>query len=75
MSKRPKRRHEVQPAKTEEAAVEAKRVVAGANGVRAVEDESVVRGRPGRRTVEERQQAVLALFAGKRRASIRWPGG
>ena len=28
-------------------------------------DEADVRARPGRRTVEERQQAVLELFAGK----------
>ena len=65
MSKRPKRMHEVQTAKKEAVVVEAKRVGAGVNGVGAVEDESVVRGRPGRRTIEERQQAVLALFAGK----------
>ena len=64
-TKRPKRMHEVQTATKEVAAVEAKRVEAGANEVGAVEDESVVRERPGRRTVEERQQAVLALFAGK----------
>jgi transposase-like protein len=38
-------------------------VVAEREGER--DEASVVRGRPGRRTVEERQQAVLDLFAGK----------
>ncbi len=61
MSKRPRRVHEVQRARKEEAAVE--RVAA--NGIGAVEEQSVVRGRPGRRTVEERQQAVLEFFGGE----------
>lgn len=58
MSKRPKRRHEVQRTKEETAVGERRED-------RQPEGESVVRGRPGRRTVEERQQAVLDLFAGK----------
>jgi transposase-like protein len=47
-------------AKTMEEAVVVERSV-----VEERDSESVVRGRPGRRTVEERQQAVLDLFAGK----------
>jgi transposase-like protein len=58
MSKRPKRMHEVQRTKEETAVGERRED-------RQPEGESVVRGRPGRRTVEERQQAVLDLFAGK----------
>jgi transposase-like protein len=58
MSKRPKRMHEVQRTKEETAVGERRED-------RQAEGESVVRGGPGRRTVEERQQAVLDLFAGK----------
>jgi transposase-like protein len=55
MSKRLRRRHEVTT----------KGVAAVAERESERDEVSVVRGRPGRRTVEERQQAVLDVFAGK----------